>query len=136
MKPLKVYQDLQDMTVMLGQPIKLHCEIYPGNVPGRWYRNGQLIQPNDRINIIHRNKYVFFSNILSRTNFTPMLTNQFAFLESIVLKFLPAPFMMQEITHLYPRDTHKASLPNCTSLVHSRFLTGLEKFIISHHSGK
>ncbi|CAG02431.1 unnamed protein product [Tetraodon nigroviridis] len=56
LKPLKVYQDLQDMTVMLGQPIKLHCEIYPGNVPGRWYRNGQLIQPSDRINIIHRNK--------------------------------------------------------------------------------
>ncbi|KAM9335000.1 myosin-binding protein C, slow-type isoform 5-T5 [Symphorus nematophorus] len=56
LKPLKVYQDLQDMTVMLGQPIKLHCEIYPGNVPGRWYRNGQLIQPNDRITIIHRNK--------------------------------------------------------------------------------
>lgn len=56
MKPLKVYQDLQDITVLLGQPLKLHCEIYPGNVPGRWYRNGQLIQPNDRINIIHRNK--------------------------------------------------------------------------------
>lgn len=56
LKPLKIYQDLQDMTIRLGQPIKLHCEIYPGNVPGRWYRNGQLIQPNDRINIIHRNK--------------------------------------------------------------------------------
>lgn len=56
LKPLKIYQDLQDMTVLLGQPLKLHCEIYPGNVPGRWYRNGQLIQPNDRINIIHRNK--------------------------------------------------------------------------------
>ncbi|XP_029017069.1 myosin-binding protein C, slow-type isoform X5 [Betta splendens] len=56
LKPLKVFVDLQDMTVMLGQPIKLHCEIFPGNVPGRWYRNGQLIQPNDRINIIHRNK--------------------------------------------------------------------------------
>ncbi|XP_069020870.1 myosin-binding protein C, slow-type isoform X2 [Embiotoca jacksoni] len=56
LKPLKVYQDLQDITVMLGQPIKLHCEIFPGNVPGRWYRNGQLIQPNDHINIIHRNK--------------------------------------------------------------------------------
>ncbi|XP_070710332.1 myosin-binding protein C, slow-type [Pempheris klunzingeri] len=56
LKPLKVYQDLQDMTVMLGQPIKLHCEIYPGNVPGRWYRNGQLIQPSDRISILHRNK--------------------------------------------------------------------------------
>ncbi|XP_034019258.1 myosin-binding protein C, slow-type isoform X3 [Thalassophryne amazonica] len=56
LKPLKIYQDLQDMTVLLGQPMKLHCEIYPGNVPGRWYRNGQLIQANDRINIIHRNK--------------------------------------------------------------------------------
>ncbi|XP_053200139.1 myosin-binding protein C, slow-type [Scomber japonicus] len=56
LKPLKIYQDLQDVTVMLGQPLKLHCEIYPGNVPGRWYRNGQLIQPSDRINIIHRNK--------------------------------------------------------------------------------
>ncbi|XP_056878210.1 myosin-binding protein C, slow-type isoform X6 [Takifugu flavidus] len=56
LKPLKVYQDLQDMTAMLGQPIKLHCEIYPGNVPGRWYRNGQLIQPSDHVNIIHRNK--------------------------------------------------------------------------------
>ncbi|XP_028306010.1 myosin-binding protein C, slow-type isoform X9 [Gouania willdenowi] len=56
LKPLKIYQELQDMKVLLGQPIKLHCEIYPGNVPGRWYRNGQLIQPNDRMNIIHRNK--------------------------------------------------------------------------------
>ncbi|XP_032361370.1 myosin-binding protein C, slow-type isoform X1 [Etheostoma spectabile] len=56
LKPLKVHQDLQDTTVMLGQPIKLQCEISPGNVPGRWYRNGQLIQPNDRINIIHRNR--------------------------------------------------------------------------------
>lgn len=55
---MKIYQDLQDMTVKLGEPIKLQCEIYPGNVPGRWYRNGQLIQPSDRINIIHRNKYV------------------------------------------------------------------------------
>ncbi|KAM9823942.1 myosin-binding protein C, slow-type [Neosynchiropus ocellatus] len=56
LKPLKIYQDLQDIKVLLGEPIKLHCEIYPGNVPGRWYRNGQLIQPNDRINILHRNK--------------------------------------------------------------------------------
>ncbi|XP_015231504.1 PREDICTED: myosin-binding protein C, slow-type isoform X7 [Cyprinodon variegatus] len=56
LKPLKVFQDLQDMTVLLGQPLKLHCEIFPGNVPGRWYRNGQLIQPSDRLNIIHRAK--------------------------------------------------------------------------------
>ncbi|XP_046878465.1 myosin-binding protein C, slow-type isoform X6 [Hypomesus transpacificus] len=56
LKPLKILQDLQNVTVMLGQPLKLHCEINPGNVPGRWYRNGQLIQPNDRINILHRAK--------------------------------------------------------------------------------
>ena len=56
-KPLKIFQDLQDITVKLGEPLKMHCEIFPGNVPGRWYRNGQLIQANDRINILHRNKY-------------------------------------------------------------------------------
>lgn len=46
------------MKVMLGQPIKLNCEIYPGNVPGRWYRNGQLIQQNDRMTILHKNRFV------------------------------------------------------------------------------
>uniref|UniRef100_A0AAY4DC44 Myosin-binding protein C, slow-type n=2 Tax=Denticeps clupeoides TaxID=299321 RepID=A0AAY4DC44_9TELE len=49
-------QDLENVTVMLGQPLKLHCEIYPGNVPGRWYLNGKLIQASDRINILHRAK--------------------------------------------------------------------------------
>ncbi|KAL6473660.1 hypothetical protein MHYP_G00172210 [Metynnis hypsauchen] len=56
LKPLKILQDLQDVTVLLGQPLKLHCEILPGNVPGRWYRNGQLIQSSDRITILHRAK--------------------------------------------------------------------------------
>ncbi|XP_066525660.1 myosin-binding protein C, slow-type [Hoplias malabaricus] len=56
LKPLKILQDLQDMTVLLGKPLKLHCEILPGNVPGRWYRNGQLIQSSDRLTIIHRAK--------------------------------------------------------------------------------
>ncbi|XP_035280232.1 myosin-binding protein C, slow-type isoform X6 [Anguilla anguilla] len=56
LKPLKILQDLSDQTIRLGQPLKLHCELSPGNVPGRWYRNGQLIQPNDRINIMHRAK--------------------------------------------------------------------------------
>lgn len=56
LKPLKILQDLEDVTVMLGQPLNLPCEIYPGNVPGRWYKNGQLIQPNDRVNILHRAK--------------------------------------------------------------------------------
>ncbi|XP_051745958.1 myosin-binding protein C, slow-type [Ctenopharyngodon idella] len=56
LKPLKILMDLQSMTVLLGQPLKLNCEIYPGNVPGRWYKNGQLIQPNDRISIFHKLK--------------------------------------------------------------------------------
>ncbi|XP_053541464.1 LOW QUALITY PROTEIN: myosin-binding protein C, slow-type [Ictalurus punctatus] len=56
LKPLKILQDLQDITIRLGQPLKLHCEILPINVPGRWYRNGQLIQSSDRITIIHRAK--------------------------------------------------------------------------------
>ncbi|XP_056093320.1 myosin-binding protein C, slow-type isoform X16 [Rhinichthys klamathensis goyatoka] len=56
LKPLKILMDLQSVTVLLGQPLKLNCEIYPGNVPGRWYKNGQLIQPNDHINIFHKTK--------------------------------------------------------------------------------
>ncbi|XP_077449593.1 myosin-binding protein C, slow-type isoform X3 [Stigmatopora argus] len=56
LKPLKIHQDLQDTKVVLGKPLKLQCEISPGNVPGRWYRNGQLIQPNDRISITHKNR--------------------------------------------------------------------------------
>ncbi|KAL4612673.1 myosin-binding protein C, slow-type [Arapaima gigas] len=54
LKPLVIIKDLDDMTVRLGQPLKLHCEISPGNVPGRWYRNGQLIQASERVSIIHR----------------------------------------------------------------------------------
>uniref|UniRef100_A0A8B9I0W6 Myosin binding protein C, slow type n=1 Tax=Astyanax mexicanus TaxID=7994 RepID=A0A8B9I0W6_ASTMX len=56
LKPLKILQDLQDITIKLGQPMKLHCEILPVNVPGRWYRNGQLIQPSERLTILHRAK--------------------------------------------------------------------------------
>ncbi|XP_073694904.1 myosin-binding protein C, slow-type isoform X6 [Garra rufa] len=56
LKPLKILMDLQSVTVLLGQPLKLNCEIYPGNVPGRWYKNGQLIQSSERINILHRAK--------------------------------------------------------------------------------
>ncbi|XP_064174657.1 myosin-binding protein C, slow-type-like isoform X2 [Anguilla rostrata] len=56
LKPLKIFQDLTDQTVRLGQPLKLHCEISPGNVAGNWYKNGQLLQPSDRVNILHRAK--------------------------------------------------------------------------------
>lgn len=131
MKPLKVFQDLQDVTVMLGQPIKLHCEIYPGNVPGRWYRNGQLIQPSDRINILHRNKYVISVKLCSiKINFTKNAKlYHFGFPGTIVLKLRPAPFMMQEITLLYPKDIHRASLPKFTSSVHNLCFKGLENFI-------
>lgn len=81
-KPLKIFQDLQDMKVMLGQPINLQCEIFPGNVAGRWYRNGQLIQPNDRINIVHKNKYVTSVKLWSIViKFTQMLTNIILFFQ-------------------------------------------------------
>uniref|UniRef100_A0A672NKR7 Myosin-binding protein C, slow-type n=1 Tax=Sinocyclocheilus grahami TaxID=75366 RepID=A0A672NKR7_SINGR len=56
LKPLKILMDLQSVTVSLGQPLKLNCEIYPGNVPGRWYKNGQLVQSSERISIMHRAK--------------------------------------------------------------------------------
>lgn len=42
--------------------------------------------------------------------------------ESIGLKPRPAPFTMREITLLYLRDTHRASLPKFTSLVHKQCL--------------
>uniref|UniRef100_A0A8C2AI67 Myosin binding protein C, slow type n=1 Tax=Cyprinus carpio TaxID=7962 RepID=A0A8C2AI67_CYPCA len=54
LKPLKILMDLQNVTVLLGQPLKLNCEIYPGNIPGRWYKNGQLVQPSEHISIMHR----------------------------------------------------------------------------------
>ncbi|KAJ8374042.1 hypothetical protein SKAU_G00046220 [Synaphobranchus kaupii] len=56
LKPMKILQDLTDQTVRLGQPLKLHCEVFPGNVAGRWYRNGQLLQSSDRLNILQRAK--------------------------------------------------------------------------------
>ncbi|XP_061124438.1 myosin-binding protein C, slow-type isoform X3 [Syngnathus typhle] len=56
LKPLKIHQDLTDTKVLLGKPLKLQCEISPGNVPGQWYRNGQLIQETDRIKISHKNR--------------------------------------------------------------------------------
>ncbi|XP_052434186.1 myosin-binding protein C, slow-type-like isoform X3 [Carassius gibelio] len=56
LKPLKILMDLQSATVLLGQPLKLNCEIYPGNIPGRWYKNGQLVQSSERISIMHRAK--------------------------------------------------------------------------------
>lgn len=73
-KPLKILQDLQDITIRLGQPLKLHCEILPINVPGRWYRNGQLIQSSDRITIIHRAKYHHTPSSTSSPCIKPVFT--------------------------------------------------------------
>uniref|UniRef100_A0A8C2GMM5 Myosin-binding protein C, slow-type n=1 Tax=Cyprinus carpio TaxID=7962 RepID=A0A8C2GMM5_CYPCA len=53
---VQILMDLQNVTVLLGQPLKLNCEIYPGNIPGRWYKNGQLVQPSEHISIMHRAK--------------------------------------------------------------------------------
>ncbi|MGH0137613.1 UNVERIFIED_CONTAM: hypothetical protein FKN15_020297 [Acipenser sinensis] len=56
LKPLKVLQDLTDQTVRLGKPLVLHCEINPANIPGRWYKNAQLIQGTDRVKITHKGR--------------------------------------------------------------------------------
>ncbi|XP_041113274.1 myosin-binding protein C, slow-type-like isoform X6 [Polyodon spathula] len=56
LKPLKILQDLTDQTVRLGKLLVLYCEINPVNVPGRWYKNAQLIQGTDRVKITHRGR--------------------------------------------------------------------------------
>uniref|UniRef100_A0A8C5PQB8 Myosin binding protein C1 n=1 Tax=Leptobrachium leishanense TaxID=445787 RepID=A0A8C5PQB8_9ANUR len=55
LRPLKILQALTDMTVNLGKEINLKCEISE-NVPGRWYRNGQLIHGSDRIKLYHKGR--------------------------------------------------------------------------------
>ncbi|XP_041442205.1 myosin-binding protein C, slow-type isoform X8 [Xenopus laevis] len=55
LRPLKILQPLTDMTVNLGKEINLKCEISE-NVPGRWYRHGQLIQGSDRVKIFHKGR--------------------------------------------------------------------------------
>ncbi|XP_031754725.1 myosin-binding protein C, slow-type isoform X8 [Xenopus tropicalis] len=55
LRPLKILQPLTDSTVNLGKEINLKCEISE-NVPGRWYRNGQLIQGSDRVKIFHKGR--------------------------------------------------------------------------------
>lgn len=54
-RPLKILQPLTDMTVNLGKEIHLKCEISE-NVPGRWYRNGQLIYGTDRVKLFHKGR--------------------------------------------------------------------------------
>ncbi|KAM4746782.1 myosin-binding protein C, slow-type isoform 31-T31 [Rhinophrynus dorsalis] len=55
LRPLKILQPLTDTTVNLGKEINLKCEISE-NVPGRWYRNGQVIHGSDRVKIFHKGR--------------------------------------------------------------------------------
>ncbi|XP_044136592.1 myosin-binding protein C, slow-type isoform X16 [Bufo gargarizans] len=55
LRPLKILQPLTDMTVNLGKEIHLKCEISEV-VPGRWYRNGQLVHGGERVKIFHKGR--------------------------------------------------------------------------------
>ncbi|XP_072257226.1 myosin-binding protein C, slow-type isoform X16 [Pyxicephalus adspersus] len=55
LRPLKILQPLTDMTVNLGKEIHLKCEISE-NVPGKWYRNGQVIYGSDRVKLFHKGR--------------------------------------------------------------------------------
>ncbi|MGH0116507.1 UNVERIFIED_CONTAM: hypothetical protein FKN15_009640, partial [Acipenser sinensis] len=70
LKPLKVLQDLTNQTVRLGKPLVLHCEINPANIPGRWYKNAQLIQGTDRVKITHRGSRVRAESFPDHSTFT------------------------------------------------------------------
>ncbi|XP_059582430.1 myosin-binding protein C, slow-type isoform X1 [Alligator mississippiensis] len=55
LRPLKIIHPLEDQTVRLGQDINMKCEISE-NIPGKWYRNGQPLQPSDRVKIYHKGR--------------------------------------------------------------------------------
>ncbi|XP_058045558.1 myosin-binding protein C, slow-type isoform X3 [Ahaetulla prasina] len=55
LRPLKILHPLEDQTVRLGKEISLKCEISE-YVEGKWYKNGQLLQPSDRIKIYHKGR--------------------------------------------------------------------------------
>nr|XP_056703410.1 myosin-binding protein C, slow-type isoform X4 [Euleptes europaea] len=55
LRPLKIMQPLEDQTVRLGKELSLKCEISE-NVEGKWYKNGQLLQPSDRIKMYHKGR--------------------------------------------------------------------------------
>uniref|UniRef100_A0A670YJZ7 Myosin-binding protein C, slow-type n=1 Tax=Pseudonaja textilis TaxID=8673 RepID=A0A670YJZ7_PSETE len=54
-EPLKILHPLEDQTIRLGKELSLKCEISE-NVDGKWYKNGQLLQPSDRIKIYHKGR--------------------------------------------------------------------------------
>ncbi|XP_060101608.1 myosin-binding protein C, slow-type isoform X3 [Heteronotia binoei] len=55
LRPLKIMQPLEDQTVRLGKELSLKCEISE-NLEGKWYKNGQLLQPSDRIKMYHKGR--------------------------------------------------------------------------------
>ncbi|XP_053111275.1 myosin-binding protein C, slow-type isoform X8 [Hemicordylus capensis] len=55
LRPLKILHPLEDQTVRLGKELSLKCEISE-NVEGKWYKNGQLLQPSDRIKMYHKGR--------------------------------------------------------------------------------
>ncbi|XP_026550823.1 myosin-binding protein C, slow-type isoform X7 [Notechis scutatus] len=55
LRPLKILHPLEDQTVRLGKELSLKCEVSE-NVDGKWYKNGQLLQPSDRIKIYHKGR--------------------------------------------------------------------------------
>ncbi|KAM3924109.1 myosin-binding protein C, slow-type isoform 9-T9 [Leptodactylus fuscus] len=85
LRPLKILQPLTDMTVNLGKEINLKCEISE-NVPGRWYRNGQLIHGSDRVKIFHkgRNHRLVIQNCLVEDD------GDYAFVPDLYLINIPA----------------------------------------------
>ncbi|KAG8138261.1 hypothetical protein E2320_004188, partial [Naja naja] len=54
-RPLKILHPLEDQTIRLGKELSLKCEISE-NVDGKWYKNGQLLQPSDRIKLYHKGR--------------------------------------------------------------------------------
>uniref|UniRef100_A0ACB8FN88 Myosin-binding protein C, slow-type n=1 Tax=Sphaerodactylus townsendi TaxID=933632 RepID=A0ACB8FN88_9SAUR len=55
LRPLKIMQPLEDQTVRLGKELSLKCEISE-NLEGKWYKNGQLLQPSDRVKMYHKGR--------------------------------------------------------------------------------
>ncbi|XP_032893805.1 myosin-binding protein C, slow-type isoform X4 [Amblyraja radiata] len=56
MTPLKILQGLTDQVAKVGQQAVLQCEMSLANLPGKWYKNGQVIYPTDHVKISHRGR--------------------------------------------------------------------------------
>ncbi|XP_059834515.1 myosin-binding protein C, slow-type isoform X2 [Hypanus sabinus] len=56
MRPLKILQNLTDQVVRAGTQAVLQCELSLPNLPGKWYKNGQVIYPTDHVKIYQKGK--------------------------------------------------------------------------------